>query len=99
MAHRFRAYRVSVSVRVFVALTLAVLARRPAAAQVSADYAVPVTATVQAAPPAIALAWGSYAAATGYTVSRKAFTDVSWSAPLATLPGSATRLTDSAVAV
>ena len=79
-------------------IVLAVFASR-AAAQVAADYAVQVTATVQIAPPQIALSWGSYSGATQYVVSRKAWTATTWGTPIATLAGSATGFTDANVTV
>jgi hypothetical protein len=77
---------------------LAVLASS-APAQVAADYAVQVTATVQSAPPQIALTWGSYSGATQYLVYRKAWTATSWGTAIATLPGSSTGFTDTNVTV
>jgi hypothetical protein len=78
------------------ALVLVALASR-APAQVAADYAVQVTAAVQASPARIVLSWGSYSGATQYVVSRKAWTATSWGSSIATLSGSATGYTDSAV--
>lgn len=71
----------------------------PAAAQVAADVAVQVTATVQKVPPAIALHWPADAGATSFLVYRKAPSASSWGSPIATLPGSAIGYTDSAVSV
>ena len=79
-------------------LVLAVFASS-ASAQVAADYAVQVTATVQTAPAQIALSWGSYSGATQYLVYRKAWTATTWGTAIATLPGSATGFTDTNVTV
>ena len=70
-----------------------------ARAQVAADVAVQVTATVQKSPPAIALHWPANAAATAFTVYRKAPGAAAWGSAIASLPGSATGHTDAAVAV
>ncbi|MGZ5427383.1 MAG: fibronectin type III domain-containing protein, partial [Thermoanaerobaculia bacterium] len=77
-------------------LVLAVFASS-APAQVAADYAVQVTATVQIAPAQIALSWGSYSGATQYLVYRKTWTATTWGTAIATLPGSATGFTDTNV--
>ncbi|HEX2758459.1 MAG TPA: hypothetical protein VHP60_08175, partial [Thermoanaerobaculia bacterium] len=66
-------------------LVLAVFASS-ASAQVAADYAVQVTATVQVAPAQIALSWGSYSGATQYVVSRKTWSATTWGTAIATLP-------------
>jgi hypothetical protein len=78
-------------------LLLSVVSAAPA--QVAADVAVQVTATVQKSPPAIALHWPANAAATAFTVYRKAPGAAAWGSAIASLPGSATGHTDSAVAV
>jgi hypothetical protein len=78
-------------------LVLAVFASS-ALAQVAADYAVQVTATVQSAPAQIALSWGSYSGATQYKVYRKTWIATTWGTAIATLPGSATGYTDTNVA-
>jgi hypothetical protein len=77
-------------------LVLAVFASS-APAQVAADYAVQVTATVQIAPAQIALSWGSYSGATQYLVYRKTWTATTWGTAIATLPGSATGFIDTNV--
>jgi hypothetical protein len=87
-----------VSAGALALLVLAGFASR-AAAQVAADYAVQLTASVQAAPPRIALSWGSYSGATQYRVYRKTWTATAWGTAIATLPGSATGFTDTNVSV
>ncbi len=67
--------------------------------QVAADYAVQVSATVQASPPRITLAWPAFAGATSYTIYRKSYAAGAWGSPVATLPGTATSYPDAAVAV
>ncbi len=79
------------------ALLVCAFSAARAAAQVAADYAVQVTATVQTAPPQIALSWGSYSGATQYVVSRKTWTATTWGTAIATLAGSATGFTDTNV--
>jgi uncharacterized repeat protein (TIGR01451 family) len=69
-------------------------------AQVSADLAVEVSATVQKTPTAkITLAWPSNSQATGYTIYRKLFTDTVWGSSIATLAGTATSYADTSVSV
>src|SRR5262249_52512792 len=69
-------------------------------AQVSADLAVEVSATVQKAPsPKITLTWPAKSTATGYTIYRKAFTDTSWGNPIASPAGTATSYADTNVSV
>src|SRR3954470_20208237 len=62
------------------------------------DYAVQVSATVDASSPKITLTWpqDSTAAVSSYTVYRKAFGDTSWGSSV-TLPGSATSYVDNNV--
>jgi hypothetical protein len=74
------------------------LAPSPAAAQATADYAVQVTAAVQAAPPSITLSWPAFAGATSHVVYRKTWAGTSWGSPVATLPGMATGYSDTGVA-
>jgi uncharacterized repeat protein (TIGR01451 family) len=69
-------------------------------AQVSADLAVEVSATVQKTPASkITLTWPSNSQATGYTIYRKAFADTTWGGSIATLAGSATSYADTNVSV
>ena len=82
--------------RATIILALAVVASR-ASAQVAADYAVQLTATVQTAPAQIALSWGSFSGTAQYVVSRKARAASTWGTAIATLPGSATGFTDTSV--
>ena len=71
-----------------------------ARAQVSADLAVEVSATVQKTPsPNITLTWPAKSTATGYTIYRKQFTDTSWGNPIATPTGTATSYADTNVSV
>lgn len=70
-----------------------------ALAQATSDYAVPVTAVVQSAPPGITLAWPALAGATAHSVYRKAWGVASWGTAVATLAGAATGYVDSGVAV
>ena len=69
-------------------------------AQVSADLAVEVSATVQKTPvPKITLVWPSNSQATGYTIYRKQFSDTSWGNPVGNLAGTATGYSDTNVTV
>ncbi len=61
-------------------------------------YAVQASATVSTSPARINLSWPADPAATGYTISRKAFNSSSWTG-VATLAGNATSWSDSNVAV
>jgi hypothetical protein len=65
-----------------------------AAAQVSSDYAVMLTASAADNPPSITLHWPNYPAATGYTIYRKAKSSGFWGGSIATLDGTATEFTD-----
>jgi uncharacterized repeat protein (TIGR01451 family) len=81
-------------------LALAIVASAtPAAAQVAADVAVQVNATVQTAPPKILLHWPADASASSYQVFRKAPSSSAWGTAIATLPGSAIGYTDAAVSL
>src|SRR3954451_24164888 len=63
-------------------------------------FTVQASATVQVTPPQITLAWEpDQFGAVSYTVYRKGKKDTSWGSPLATLSGSASSFTDSAVSV
>lgn len=66
-------------------------------AQVSADYAVLLSAVTNTTPPQIILNWPLYADASQYEVFRKGADDVSWGSPIATLSGDAVSYTDSDV--
>lgn len=69
-------------------------------AQVAADAAVQVSATVSKTPvPTITLAWPANAASTGFTVYRKAYSATTWGTPLASLPGTATGYPDATVSI
>jgi Secretion system C-terminal sorting domain/PKD domain len=68
-------------------------------AQTPADYAVQVSAVVQASPPQIRLHWPQDPAATGYTISRKAMNASGWSPVIGTLAATDTAFTDTAVVV
>src|SRR5215470_9496726 len=69
-------------------------------AQVSADLAVEVSATVQKTPsPKITLTWPANASAVSYSIYRKQFTDTSWGNPIANPAGSATSHADTNVSV
>ena len=82
------------------ALALLVLAAHPWLTKADSTfvYAVQLSAVVQTNPPQITLNWepDPYGA-TNYVVYRKAKTDLSWGAPLATLPGYLTNFTDATV--
>src|SRR5689334_24650539 len=67
-------------------------------AQSSSNYTVLVSASVQVSPPRITLSWTPDAAATGYSVSRKARDAQFWGAGTA-LPANATNFIDTNVAV
>jgi hypothetical protein len=69
-----------------------------AAAQATSDYAVLVTASAQASPARITLAWPAFAGATSHVVYRKAWGTSAWGSPVATLAGTATGYVDGAVA-
>jgi hypothetical protein len=64
------------------------------------EFSVQVSATVQSAPPSITLRWpqDQYMLPNGYTVYRKAPSDTSWGAGT-TLPGTATSYVDAKVIV
>ena len=64
-------------------------------AQVSADYAVQVTASTVENPPSITLHWNHYTGATSYVVWRKAEGSSSWGASIATLSGDSLEYKDS----
>jgi hypothetical protein len=66
-------------------------------AQTSKDYAVLLTSTIQRSPDRITLHWPLYPGATGYNVFRKYKDAISWGSVRATLPGTATSFTDTAV--
>lgn len=68
-----------------------------AGAQVSADYAVQLTATVIENPPSITLHWNQYTGATSYVVYRKAAESSSWGASIANLSGDSLEYKDSNV--
>src|SRR5215831_10985579 len=69
-------------------------------AQVSADLAVEVSATVQKTPsPKITLTWPANASAVSYSIYRKQFTDTSWGNPIANPAGSAMSYADTNVLV
>jgi hypothetical protein len=63
---------------------------------ISRNYAVEVSATVQASPPQIALTWLPDSRATNHFVYRRTTPTEGWNL-LATLPGNATAYTDSAI--
>src|SRR5438105_9495286 len=71
-----------------------------AGAESTWEFSVQVSATVQASPAQILLAWpqDSYLVPSSYTIFRKAFGATSWGAGT-TLPGSATNYTDRNVVV
>lgn len=64
------------------------------------NYAVEITASVQANPPQITLNWTQDTNGTpaSYTVYRKAPTDTAWGNPIATLAGTTLSYTDTSVA-
>jgi hypothetical protein len=69
-------------------------------AQVAADTAVQVSASVSKTPiPTISLSWPTNAQATAFSVYRKTFAATAWGSPIASLPGSATGYSDATVAV
>src|SRR5436190_1208074 len=63
-------------------------------------YAVQISSTVQTTPSRITLSWeiDPYGANT-YTIYRKAKSDTDWGTPIATLSGSASNYTDTAVSI
>jgi hypothetical protein len=65
-----------------------------ATAQSPSDYAVQVSAAVQADPPAVTLSWPAEGQASGFTVYRKARDDATWGPVVASLPGQAAGYTD-----
>src|SRR5205807_1771737 len=85
---------------VFVLLFVAVTAFTAGAVEMTWEYSVQVSATVQASPAQILLSWpqDQYMVPNSYTVYRKAPSDSSWGNGT-TLPGSATTYTDSNVTV
>ncbi len=74
------------------------LANVPLAAQQASDYAVRVSATVQADPPQIALTWPAMEHASEYRVARKGKHEETWGPPVV-LPGSASGYLDQTVTV
>ena len=66
-------------------------------AQVTSDYAVQVSATVETNPAAVNLQWPSISFSQGYTIYRKLESDNTWGRAIATLPGSALAWTDTSV--
>ncbi|HYV95591.1 MAG TPA: fibronectin type III domain-containing protein, partial [Chitinophagales bacterium] len=66
-------------------------------AQVSADYAVQLTATTIENPPSITLHWNQYPGATSYLVYRKSEGSSSWGTYLANLSGDTLEYKDSNV--
>lgn len=73
------------------------IANLPLAAQQASDYAVRVSATVQANPPQIALTWPAVEQASAYRVSRKSKNEAVWGPPVS-LPGTAAGYVDQTVA-
>src|SRR3989442_16014832 len=84
---------------VFGSTILAAALVRGWATEPTWDYAVEVSAAVQASPPQITLSWpqDTYAAPSSYTVYRKSPGPTSWGAGT-TLAGTATNYTDTSVA-
>ena len=82
-------------------LGLILLARSAAAGADTFIWAVQLSAVVQTSPPRITLNWEADDPydPTNYTIFRKAKGDVSWGSSIATLDGSASTFTDSAVSV
>ncbi len=66
-------------------------------AQVTSDYAVQVSATVETNPAAVSLQWPSISFSQGYTIYRKLESDNTWGRAVASLPGSALGWTDTSV--
>ncbi len=81
-------------------LLFLVLARTSPATEMTWEFSVQVSATVQASPAQINLSWpqDQYMLPNSYTVYRKGPNDTSWGTG-ATLPGSATSYVDSSVSV
>ncbi|HYC70071.1 MAG TPA: glycoside hydrolase family 9 protein [Opitutaceae bacterium] len=84
----------------FTAVVLATLAVAARAVEATWNYAVQVTASVQASPASITLSWtqDTTAIPASYTVHRKLAGASSWG-PGTALPGSATTYTDATVSV
>lgn len=70
-----------------------------AAALPTSDYAIQVSAQVQASPPRITLGWPTNAHAINCKVYRKLLAAPSWGSPLATLPAGAQGFADTNVSV
>jgi len=78
----------------------AILSAAVLPAQVAQDYAVRVSGSVTKTPvPTIILSWPLNSQATGFTVHRKSWTASSWGSPIASLSGSATGYSDTAISV
>ncbi|MFT4844055.1 MAG: hypothetical protein ACJA0V_003770 [Planctomycetota bacterium] len=78
--------------RVSFALVATALVAVPAFAQGAAAAALQVTATVTLSPPAIVLQWPGNAAASHYTISKRAAGALNWNAPTSIVGGSATMM-------
>jgi hypothetical protein len=63
----------------------------------SINRSILVEAVVASGPPSITLKWVTQVAASSYTIYRKLKAATSWGTAIATLPGSATQYTDTAV--
>ena len=68
-------------------------------AQVSADYAVQLTASLSASPPSITLHWNQYQGALSYLIYRKPEGSFAWGIPIATLSPDSSSYTDTNVAL
>lgn len=81
-----------------LASALGLLYPGSAGALEAVDFAVQLTARVQASPAQITLEWPGSAQSTGCTVSRKTLDGERW-IPIAALPGSASQFTDTSVVI
>lgn len=68
-------------------------------AQISADAAVQINATVQTSTPQITLNWVGNATTTSYQIFRKLKTSTSWGAALATLSGTVNQFVDNTISL
>lgn len=63
-------------------------------AQVAADYAVGVTASISENPFSVTLHWNQYDEATNYSIYRKPAANATWGSALITFPGDSLQYKD-----
>ncbi len=84
--------------RWLLVLVIVLLARVGAQEPTPKESAILLSATVQATPPCITLAWTPYATGVqGYLVTRRLVGETPWGEPRASLPATAARYADAAV--